>query len=117
MRSHGVTGTIDCDIHPGVPSISVLLPYMTEYWREQFVNRGIDHMELASSPVTAPLTCRPDWRQPGHKPGGNLATVTGQGLEGRGTDYAICNPLYGGQVAMSELMGAAICSALNDWIR
>src|SRR5689334_25301395 len=29
---------------------------------------------------------------------------------------AICNPLTGAQVAASESMGAAICSAVNDWI-
>ena len=29
---------------------------------------------------------------------------------------AICNTLYGGQIAVSETMGAAICAAVNDWI-
>ena len=33
-----------------------------------------------------------------------------------GTALAICNPLTGGQVAVSESMGAAVCGAVNDWI-
>ena len=26
-------GAIDCDIHPGVPDIKTLLPYMNEFWQ------------------------------------------------------------------------------------
>ncbi len=37
-------------------------------------------------------------------------------LDAFGISMAICNPLTGGQVAVSESMGAAICSAVNDWI-
>jgi predicted TIM-barrel fold metal-dependent hydrolase len=37
-------------------------------------------------------------------------------LDAFGISLAICNPLTGGQVAVSESMGAAICSAVNDWI-
>ena len=39
-----------------------------------------------------------------------------QALDAFGIGIAICNPLTGGQVAVSESMGAAICSAVNDWI-
>ena len=107
---------IDCDVHPGIPSMSVLLPYMDEYWQEQFVNRGIDGLDLASYPPNAPLSCRPDWREPGSKPGVGLEALRAAVLDGRGTRYAICNPLHGGQVALSELMGAAVCSAVNQWL-
>lgn len=111
------SGPIDCDIHPGVPGMGVLLPYMTEYWQEQFVNRAIDGMELASYPPNVALSCRPDWREPGVKPGTSLSALRAHALDGFGLSLAICNPLYGGQVAMSEYMGAALCSAVNDWIR
>ena len=57
-------GAIDCDIHPGVPNIKALLPYMDEYWQESFVARGIDGFDMASYPPNAPITCRPDWRVP-----------------------------------------------------
>lgn len=107
---------IDCDIHPGVPGRDVLLPYMSEYWREQFVNRDIDGLDLASYPPNAPLSCRPDWRVPGQKPGTSLERCRIDALDGFGAEFAICNPLYGGQVAMSEQMAATICSAVNSWI-
>jgi predicted TIM-barrel fold metal-dependent hydrolase len=107
---------IDCDIHPGVPNVAALLPYMEPYWQDQFVSRGIDGIELASYPPKAPLTCRPDWRTPGKKPGSDLSQLCAQALDAFGTRLAICNSLYGGQVQLSETMAAAACSAVNDWI-
>jgi uncharacterized protein len=110
------TGAIDCDIHPGVPGIRALLPYMDAHWRDAFVSRGMDGFDMASYPPGAPISCRPDWRRPGAKPGTDLAQMQEAALDAFGTRLAICNPLYGGQVAVSETMGAAICSAVNDWI-
>src|SRR3954453_3301659 len=109
-------GAIDCDIHPGVPDIKALLPYMDEFWRESFVARGIDGFDMMSYPLNAPITCRPDWRVPGERPGSDLGNMQRDALDAFGISLAICNPLTGGQVAASESMGAAICSAVNDWI-
>ncbi|MEA2791331.1 MAG: uncharacterized protein QOG73_3737 [Acetobacteraceae bacterium] len=108
--------TIDCDIHPGVPDIKALLPYMNNFWRESFVDRGLDGFDMMSYPPGAPITCRPDWRVPGERPGASLQAMQTQALDRFGIGLAICNPLTGGQVAVSESMGAAICSAVNDWI-
>ena len=110
------TMTIDCDIHPGVPNIKALLPYMDEFWRESFVARGIDGFDMMSYPLGAPITCRPDWRVKGERPGSSLPNMQRDALDAFGISLAICNPLTGGQVAVSETMGAAICSAVNDWI-
>jgi hypothetical protein len=30
----GTPARSDCDLHPAVPAMSVLLPYLDEYWRE-----------------------------------------------------------------------------------
>ena len=109
-------GAIDCDLHPGVPNTAALLPYMDAYWQDQFVARAIDGLELASYPPNAPLSCRPDWRTPGAKPGSDLDQLRAHVLDRFGLAFAICNPLYGGQVAFSETMGAALCRAVNDWI-
>jgi uncharacterized protein len=108
--------TIDCDIHPGVPDIKTLLPYMNDFWRESFVDRGLDGFDMMSYPLGAPITCRPDWRVPGERPGASLQAMQTRALDRFGIGLAICNPLTGGQVAVSESMGAAICSAVNDWI-
>jgi predicted TIM-barrel fold metal-dependent hydrolase len=109
-------GAIDCDIHPGVPEISTLLPYMSQHWQDQFVQRGMDGFDLTSYPPNAPLTCRADWRPATGKKVADLARMQSQALDHFGTRFAICNTMYGGQVAVSETMGAAICSAVNDWI-
>ena len=67
--------TIDCDIHPGVPSVKVLLPYMDPYWADAFVQRGMDGFDMASYPPGAPISCRPDWRLERAKPGTSLAQL------------------------------------------
>ena len=101
-------GAIDCDIHPGVPSVRVLLPYMDAHWADAFVQRGMDGFDMASYPPGAPITCRPDWRLEKAKPGTSLAQLQAQALDAFGARFAICNPLYGGQVAVSETMAAAL---------
>jgi predicted TIM-barrel fold metal-dependent hydrolase len=128
---HRIRGAIDCDVHPGVPTIKALLPYMSEFWQESFVARGLDGFVPSGYPPNAPISCRADWRpetggpetggpetgrpQTG-RPGADLAQVQRQALDAFNTKYAICNTLFGGAVAVSETMGAAICSAVNDWI-
>jgi predicted TIM-barrel fold metal-dependent hydrolase len=111
------TGVIDCDLHPAVPTIKALLPYMEEHWQDAFTARGIDHFNPMSYPPNAPLTCRPDWREPGVIPGSNFSALQKNALDAFGARYAICNTVYGGQIATSETMGAAMCRAVNDWIR
>jgi predicted TIM-barrel fold metal-dependent hydrolase len=109
--------TIDCDIHPALPGTAALLPYLDTYWRDQFVSRGIDGIELASYPPNAPMSCRPDWRPAaGKKPGTDLALLKTQALDPFHTRLAICNVLHGVQATMSETMAAAACRAVNDWL-
>ena len=111
-----ISGAIDCDIHPGVPGIATLLPYMSDHWQGAFVQRGMDGFDMASYPPGAPISCRPDWRPAKGKPGTDIDAFLAQGVDAFGSAIAICNTMYGGQVAVSETMGAAICSAINDWI-
>jgi len=109
-------GAIDCDVHPAVPTIKVLLPYMDEYWQDAFVERGIDGFNQGSYPPNAPINCRPDWKPASGAPGTDLGLLQAHALDAFETRYAICNCLYGGQIAVSETMGAAMCRAVNDWI-
>ena len=51
---------IDCDVHPSLPDIKLLLPHLEEYWRDSVVERGIGSLETAAYPPNAPLTARPD---------------------------------------------------------
>jgi predicted TIM-barrel fold metal-dependent hydrolase len=108
-------GTIDCDIHPAVPSIQALLPYMDEPWRELVVVRGVDELNTISYPANSPLTCRPDWRGTG-RPASTLEAVRREALDGFGTSIAIANCLYGVSLLFSEDMAAAFARAVNSWM-
>ena len=60
-----VPGAIDCDIHPALPAMQALVPYLDEYWREHVLTRGLerDNYTASAFPPNAPLNCRPDWRR------------------------------------------------------
>jgi uncharacterized protein len=107
---------IDCDIHPVVPNLATLMPYMDEHWRETVVRRGIDDLTTISYPSRNPLSFRHDLRDATGRTATDVATLGRQGLDPFGTRLAICNCLYGVQAQFSEDLGVAMSRALNDWI-
>ncbi len=36
-----LAGAIDCDVHPTLPGLRSLFPYLDEAWKEQFTLRGM----------------------------------------------------------------------------
>ncbi|MBR1211580.1 amidohydrolase family protein [Bradyrhizobium sp. JYMT SZCCT0180] len=113
-------GAIDCDLHPAVPGMSALMPYLDDYWREMVSVRALDrlNLNLTSYPQNAPLSCRPDWTlDQGRKPGSSLEAMQAHVLNSCQSRYGILNCLYGAQVFHSEDMAAAFCRATNDWLR
>jgi predicted TIM-barrel fold metal-dependent hydrolase len=36
-----LAGAIDCDVHPTLPGLRALFPYLDDAWRETFVQRGM----------------------------------------------------------------------------
>lgn len=113
-------GAVDCDLHPAVPGMGVLMPYLDDYWREMVAVRALDRLNLSltSYPQNAPLSCRPDWKPAGAgKPGSSLAAMQQHVLDPFQASFGILNCLYGGQAMHSEDMAAALCRATNDWIR
>ena len=107
---------IDCDVHPAVPSLKALLPYMSDHWRESLIERGMHELDSIAYPDNSPLTARPDWRPKTGKAGASLADMQAHILDPMGTQFAILNCLYGVQLLFSEDMAMAYCRALNDWI-
>ncbi len=110
---------IDCDVHIAVPSVRTILPYLDDYWQQQFLSRGIDRISwnMTSEPAYAPINARPDWRPTdGGKPGTDLALLQTEALDVFGSAAAIANCIWGGQVLPSEDMSAVVCRAVNDWI-
>src|SRR6202795_4647430 len=111
-----IPGGVDCDLHPAVPHLTSLLPYLNDYWRDQVTTRGMTDLVSQSYPTDSPISARPDWRPAKGKPGSNLRDMQAQALDPFGTAFGICNPLYGVQMVFSEDMADAFCRALNDWL-
>lgn len=111
-------GGIDCDVHPAVPGMNALLPYLDDYWRHSFEMRGINRLNLAMTghPMNAPINRRPDWAPENGSPGSDLGLMRKDLLDGFRLRYAICNPLHAGQILHSDDMAAVICRAVNDWL-
>jgi uncharacterized protein len=109
-------GAIDCDVHPAVPGIKALLPYLSPHWREQVAIRGIDGLDLSSYPIRVPANCRPDWRPKAGKPGADPGLLIAHALDGFGSRIAICNCLYGVEPLHNVDLAADLARAVNDWI-
>ena len=108
---------IDCDVHPNVPNLRALIPYMEPYWRDSIVDRGIDAIDSASYPPNSPLTARADWRDADKRVATRVEDVQKHVFDGLGADIAILNSLYGVQLVLNEDMARAFTRALNDWVR
>ena len=111
-------GAIDCDLHPTMPSVPSLRPYLDEFWADQFASRHIDQLAftLSSYPTTSPLSARPDWRTASGAPAADLDALRRNALDPLKVSYAICNPLHGAVALFNDDMAAALCSAVNDWM-
>jgi predicted TIM-barrel fold metal-dependent hydrolase len=107
---------VDCDVHPTVPSLSALLPYLPDMWRDTVIRRGFDELVTISYPTTNPLSFREDWRDATGKAGTSVEQLAAQALDPFGSSRAILNCLYGAQALFSEDLGAAFSRAINDWI-
>lgn len=115
----GVNGkpfVVDCDVHPTVPSVKALLPYLDDYWRDSVEERGIAALESAAYPSNAPLTARPEWRGSDGLAATDVSQLRAQVFDRFGADLAICNCLCGVQLLFAEDLAAAFARALNDWI-
>ncbi len=95
-------GPIDCDVHPAVPSLAALMPYLDDIWRDTVLRRGIDELNTISYPSRSPLTVREDWRDDTGKAATTPQALAAQALAPFGTRLAICNCLYGAQVAVQR---------------
>lgn len=107
---------IDCDVHPTVPKLAALLPYLPDMWRDTAIRRGFDELNTISYPTVNPLTYRADWRDETGKAGTSVEKLAAEALDPFGSRLAILNCLYGAPTLFSEDLGAAFSQAINDWI-
>jgi uncharacterized protein len=108
---------IDCDVHPMVPGMQALAPYLDEFWRDQIAERHITSLDSQSWPIRSPKTIRADWRAADGRGAENVGALQSQVLDRFGVATAILNPLYGVQLVLNQDMAVAFTRALNDWTR
>ena len=104
---------IDCDVHPTVPGMMALLPYLDPHWQEQVTDRGILSLDSIAYPPNLDFTVRRDLRAKGLDLAGMQDAVFGRW----GAGQAILNCIYGVQMVHNADMGVAFTRALNDWIK
>jgi predicted TIM-barrel fold metal-dependent hydrolase len=109
------TAAIDCDVHPQVPNLKALFPYLEPYWRDSFTERGIPGFESNTYPPDVPLSVRADFKGKDH-PATDVTRLTAQVFDRLKAQSAICNCLYGVELIFSEDMALAVARAVNDWI-
>lgn len=103
---------IDVDVHPWVPDMKALIPYLDPFWADQVRERGITQLHSQSYPVNAPKTFRADW-----KGASSVRQLRDQLLDPQRIELAILNCLYGVQLVLNEDMARAFTRAVNDWVR
>jgi len=108
--------SIDCDVHPCVPDMRALAPYLEEFWRDSVADRGIDSLDSISYPPNAPISARPDFRDTKNRAATSVGELQAQVFDRWGAGLAICNCLYGVQLVLNEDMARAFARAVNDWI-
>ena len=109
------TAAIDCDVHPQVPNLKALSPYLEPYWRDSFAERGIPGFESNTYPPHAPLSVRANFKGKDH-PATDVTRLSAQVFDRLKAQTAICNCLYGVELIFSEDMALAVARAVNDWI-
>lgn len=107
---------IDCDVHPTLPGIEVLLPFFDEFWRDRVTERGIESLETIAYPPNSPLSVRGDWRGSNGRAACDAATLARDVLDPSRSHAAILNCLYGVQLPFNVDFARAATRAVNDWI-
>jgi uncharacterized protein len=109
---------VDCDLHPAVPDVAALMPYLEPFWREHLAERYIDRspFTLASYATQLPQSARRDWRPQKGVPGADLDALRRDALDAFGTRLAIANVLHGAIALFNADMAAALCTAVNTWL-
>ena len=111
-----MTAPIDCDLHPTVPGLPALMPFLEPLWQETVTRRGLDELLPIAYPARAPLTVRPDWRDSAGQGAATAERLRAEAMTPFGTGTAILNCLYGAPVLFSEDLAAVFCRAVNDWV-
>lgn len=96
---------VDCDIHIPPPTMPSLLPYLSDYWSDMVVMRGVDRLDPGSRHGL-----------PSTSFSGDATQLCRAALDPWNTRYAIGHCLHAAPGVFSEDMGNVLVSAVNDWV-
>ena len=112
----GIRSIIDCDIHVNPSSVEVLLPYLSEHWREYIAHSDFKGPVDTSYPPGAPTTARPGAVPPSGGPAGSdLALLRQQVLDPLSVELGILSCDYAVDSLRNPDTAAALSRAVNDW--
>ncbi len=118
------TGIADCDIHPVLPSVADLHPFLTREARAYLETYGLSQRQghqagVNPYPKAQPNAARRDaWPPGGGAPGTDLDFLRRQHLDAHTIVLGIVNPLTpSGQGLSNPGLSAALCHANNEWQR
>lgn len=103
---------VDCDVHPRSPRRDDLMPHLDAYWREIFMSRSIDRLELTGYPEST----RPYRHPSGEAVNSDAATVARTHLDPLGLSAAVLNVVSGIHAVYDPYLATALCSATNRWL-
>src|SRR3954470_5129585 len=101
---------IDCDLHPAVPSIEALTPYLPAYWREQISQSGFNGPVDSAYPASAATSARPD--APAASVAEQLSALRTQVLQPQHVAFGILNCAYAVDSLHNPDAAAALASAV-----
>jgi predicted TIM-barrel fold metal-dependent hydrolase len=121
-RVQSATAIADCDIHPVLPRISDLHPYLSAHWRGYLETYGLSQRQghqagVNPYPKAQPNAARRDaWPPGGGAPGTDLDFLRRQHLDAHDIVLGIVNPLTpSGQGLANPGLSTAMCHATNEW--
>jgi predicted TIM-barrel fold metal-dependent hydrolase len=95
---------IDCDVHVAPESYEALFPYLSDYWRQYITEAGIRLNGMVAAYPRAVAAPAPS----------SYEALAEQVLDGRSV---VLNCLTGFETHRNAYFGAAVASAVNDWVR
>jgi uncharacterized protein len=115
---------IDCDIHPAMAARgprSELAPFLAQRWQDYLAEYGARAAQPLVGVIPWPrMTVGNGSRLDAFPPGGgapasDLDFMRTQHLDANGVEWGILQPLSSGGNTLDLELGAALCSATNDW--
>jgi uncharacterized protein len=100
-------GAIDCDVHVAPASIDALTPYMDDYWGDYLANAGLTLSPNVSGSYPPHVPAPPN----------NVDALRERVLDPWGLRHAVLTCLTAFDASRNGYYEAALCSAVNDWLR